>query len=322
MKKNFDQSDPKTANLSSCPDRSLQHFFSFFDESNQLAWKTCLREIYFADKNSENPFLIDNTCHQAKFSLSDETSIEIFDGYEAEAFLAEVLCGLKSPLIGETEVLGQFKIWWKNLPENSKFKMKFKKRIELILNLVKSIREKALCGQGSQSYGSILRKKIQTGETVDILGAGHLAQEILPWLSKKHKVRLWVRDPFKVLEKEFSKAASQILPFTSDSQLSQSIVVAAPLTHEELTRFLRMKRVSSLSQFQNYSIYDLRADSESFQHPVPAQFHMKLPDFASQYAVDKHEIEKCAKNAFGLIRIWKEQQENQIQVRPFGWDDL
>ena len=76
-----------------------------------LVWATCLRQIYFSDLHED-------------LNFKPQAGDEIYMGLEAETFLAEVLCGLKSPLIGETEVFGQFKIWWKALPEGNSFKQK------------------------------------------------------------------------------------------------------------------------------------------------------------------------------------------------------
>ena len=269
--------------------------------SSVLLWKTCLREIYFSD-------------------IHDETSIEIkpedevYLGLEAESFLAEVLCGLKSPLVGETEVFGQFKIWWKALPADSLFKQKFQSRIETLFALVKTVREKALCGHGSQSYGSLLRKNLVPDEAVDILGAGHLAQEILPWIKNKSAHRIWCRSPEKVKDQLDAEA---VLSFGSDHAISTVVVIAAPLKHEELNVWLRAKGFSA-----QHKIFDFRADSASFVPFIKPQVHLKLQDFSSKYDVHQYEIEKKAKAAVHLIQQWQQIQEAKVQVRPYGWDDL
>ncbi len=266
-----------------------------------LVWKTCLREIYFFDVH-ENLHV----------NLSSQD--EVYFGLDAESFLAEVLCGLKSPLVGETEVFGQFKIWWKTLPQDSQFKQKFQSRIENLFSLVKTVREKALCGHGSQSYGSLLRKNLVPGEAVDILGAGHLAQEILPWIKNKSSHRIWCRNPEKSQE-QF--ATDSVIPIDSHLLLSTVVVIAAPVSHQVLNRWLKEKGFSSY-----HKIFDFRSDSADFLPFIKPTLHLKLRDFSSKFDIHQNEIEKKSKAAVQLIRQWQQVQESKAQVRPYGWDDL
>lgn len=264
-------------------------------------WTTCLRQIIFCDGFSD---------HKLDLQKQDE----IYLGLDAESFLAEILCGLKSPLIGETEVFGQFKNWWKSLPEDNTFKRKFRCRIETLFALVKMVREKALCGHGSQSYGSLLRKYIQADQAVDILGGGHLVQEILPWIAKKASYRLWCRDPEKVKNRF---GTDQVLNFQTLKPLSPVVVVAAPLPHEELQQWLLQRDFSV-----QHKIFDLRADSDSFHFVEPPQVHLRLKDFSSEFDIHQEEIKKKAQAARKLIQQWRQGQEEKVQIRPYGWDDL
>ncbi len=265
-----------------------------------LVWKTCLRQLIFLDK------------HQNYKITSDKE--EIYIGLEAECFLAEVLCGLKSPLVGETEVFGQFKNWWKNVSAENHFKRKFKGRVETLYALTKTVREKALCGHGSQSYGSLLRKSLVENEAVDFIGAGHLVGEILPWVQNKTSYRIWCRDVEKVAQ-QFQDAS--ILGLSEKKLTGKVIVVAAPISHDELNHWLKERGFSA-----QHKIFDFRADSASFKPFVKPQVHLRLHDFSSEYDVHQNEIQMKAQEARYLIQQWKEIQESKMQVRPFGWDDL
>src|SRR5207253_8864098 len=71
---------------------------------NGLEWRTCLRRILFLNQ-------VDNRSLIAAVE-SDQLSpatLEIYRGFDAYRFLLEVICGLNSPLIGETAVMGQFR---------------------------------------------------------------------------------------------------------------------------------------------------------------------------------------------------------------------
>ena len=60
-------------------------------------FETCLRKIYFFDEDAE-----------IRTELL-EKKIKFYQGSEALQRLLEVLCGLHSRVLGETEIFGQFK---------------------------------------------------------------------------------------------------------------------------------------------------------------------------------------------------------------------
>src|SRR3979411_147858 len=69
---------------------------------NGLEWQTCLRRILFLNR-FENSALIEAA------EDSGWGSVEVCRGKNAYGFLLEVICGLNSPLLGETAVMGQFR---------------------------------------------------------------------------------------------------------------------------------------------------------------------------------------------------------------------
>lgn len=263
-----------------------------------LVWQTCRRQIFFLDGYE-----------QLKNPLCDDD--QLFSGPQAEAFLIEVLCGLKSSLLGETEVFGQFKSWWQALPECS-WKKKQSSQIQNIFNVVKHTRQEFLCGFGAQSYGSLLRKILPNSENLDIVGAGHLATEILPWLRGPRSVRIWCRDPQKV-RNNFPK--EEVLSLMSTEALHNNLVIAAPLGPEELSRFLIQRKFSG-------SLYDLRHNSEEWNYTAALRKRVTLNELTALSENHRRELEQRAEAARLFILSWQRQQETRIQVRPFGWEDL
>src|SRR5258708_3799695 len=71
---------------------------------NGLEWQTCLRRIQFLNR-LENSALIEAI---ERDELLPST-VEIHRGPDAYRFLWEVICGLTSPILGETAVMGQFR---------------------------------------------------------------------------------------------------------------------------------------------------------------------------------------------------------------------
>src|SRR5207253_4304308 len=121
--------------------------------------------------------------------------VEVVRGQDAYRFLLEEICGLNSPIVGETAVMGQFKEFLLNakFPKNSWGSFLRRLATNLMIDS-KRIRHEHLQGIGSQSYGSLVRQHVKGMPTVAVLGAGKLAREILPWLLGKTKVRVFYRN--------------------------------------------------------------------------------------------------------------------------------
>ncbi len=266
-----------------------------------LVWKTCRRQILFLSE---------------EFSAGENSpSGQIFSGADAEAFLAEVLCGLQSPLLGETEVFGQFKAWWKSLPEDLTWKRIHRQKIESLFSLVKSVREQVLCGSGSQSYGSLLRRYLPgDGQQVDLVGAGHLVQELIPWLQNKRSYRIWCRSPEKI---SFSHEAFAVVPMQASTELLPVVVIAAPLSHEELNQWLQERQFS-----KSHLLFDLRSNSTEFEPFLRPSKHFTLQDFSTLREETQSEQAELLNRSRVLIGRWSDEQKAKSQIRPYGWDDL
>lgn len=279
-----------------------------------LVWQTCRRRILFFD---EYTFL----------NYRPTTGEEIYRDIEAEEFLIEVLCGLKSPLVGETEVFGQFKLWWQSLEQisvdNQKFKLKYEARIQQIYSIVKKIREESLCGLGSQSYGSLLRKKIGELDSsnqelcIDFVGAGQLVEEMVPWVEKKWKFRIWCRNPDRLESTEIAQKADSIKKMTDTEDVSNLLVVAAPLSHEELNFWIKKR-----STGENLHVFDFRHDSMGYNGSDQFRQFLHLDHFTTEVEEKKQQIQFHIEEAKTKITNWKHNEMNRAQVRPFGWDDL
>ena len=280
------------------------------DVSKFHIWQTCRRQLFFFESHN---------FHLFKTRPSDE----VYEELDAEQFLIEVLCGLKSPLVGETEVFGQFKQWWTQLADVN-FKNKFAARVQHIYSTVKKIREESLCGLGSQSYGSLLRKKINELEAagekfgaIDFVGAGQLVDEIVPWVSKKWSYRIWSRNPEKVLGTDTGSKAQSVLHLAENVPLSSLLVVAAPLTHVELKPW-----ISQRSELHGLRVFDFRHDSMNFDHSGAFREYLHLDHFTTEVADQRQIINQKIDTAKSMISAWKAGELSRAQVRPFGWDDL
>ena len=68
-------------------------------------WRTCLREVVFLDDAPAPP--------------TADTHDQLLTEGQAYRLLLEILCGLQSPMTGETQVLGQFKAFLASLPKGA-----------------------------------------------------------------------------------------------------------------------------------------------------------------------------------------------------------
>src|SRR2546430_17223167 len=137
---------------------------------NGVEWRTCLRRILFLNSR-------DN--HDILETIETEgllpPTVEIFRGQQAYAFLLEVICGLNSPIVGETAVMGQFKEFLLNakFPKTSWGNFLRQLATNLMID-AKRVRARNLQGIGSQSYGSLVRQHVKGLPAVAVLGSGKL----------------------------------------------------------------------------------------------------------------------------------------------------
>lgn len=282
---------------------------SDLDVQNNLVWTTCRRQLVFC---------LDVTAETAAKLPSPEWTL--VEGFEAEAMLVEILCGLHSPVVAETEILGQFRDLIEKNKSHVWMKMWFP-RTQVWLSTVKEVREKHLCGTGSQSYGSYLRKALDGVSEVDIMGAGSFVKDLLPWLSQK-ETRLHVRDEAKV-RAEFPEC--EVLPMINYQNVSQALVIAAPLSHEAVEAWIQMHAKNG--EMKNALVFDFRRDSKDFQSqlrntPGAVQSWIDLDQMMAFFESQRAELELKVRAAKKAIENWKAQEFAKMQIRPFGWEDL
>jgi glutamyl-tRNA reductase len=125
--------------------------------ANSTAWRTCLREIHFLHN-------------------SEAVQTGTLTGADAYALLLEVVCGLRSPLIGETEVQAQFKQF---LASPTVAANPGLQRLgQRVLGDAKRIRYKHLQGFGAHSYGQLTARHL-VGDHLVVIGTGALACQVV-----------------------------------------------------------------------------------------------------------------------------------------------
>lgn len=282
---------------------------------NGLEWQTCLRRIQFLNR-FENSALVEAAENEARRS----GSVEVFRGRDAYGFLLEVICGLNSPLLGETAVMGQFREFSAHTRfPNTPWGWFLRQLTTNVLVDAKSVRHDHLQGIGSQSYGGLVRQHLKGMPTVAVLGAGKLAREILPWLIGKTSPRLFYRNwqHAQDLLKEYPEL--NLDQYSTDDAGWQreetGLVIAAPLKAAEVESWTRRQSITFSK------CLDLRGEAET--DPITLLIPViKLSELFDALRTERQRLEGRVEAARDEIKQLVFRQTHQAQFRPFGWEDL
>jgi glutamyl-tRNA reductase len=270
--------------------RIKPHVFEPTDHA--AVWSTCLRSLAFVSRPE---------------TLTPDFKDEFYGQHKAYQFLLEIICGLHSPILGETEVFGQFKNfaqeWIRYEPKRTALAQK-------LLGDAKDLRSRYLRNLGTQSYGSWIRRNLQAG-AIDVLGAGHLVQEILPYLEKQGSaVTLHVRDPKRVTFRQ--EGVQQLV---SGGLSGEILIIAAPMDNRDIEQCIGAR--------QPLQIFDLRDTSTSDPLSAGAGMELyRLHDIFSEIQHTKVRLLPLVAQVKQEIAELSEKLVSHALVRPQGWDDL
>jgi glutamyl-tRNA reductase len=257
-------------------------------------WRTCMRQVA----------LVDEAC-----AIPPDASA--WHNEAAYAHLLEVVCGLHSPIVGETEVLHQFKVFADGL---STHQPQWRELCARLLADARTIRSTHLIGLGSRSYGSAVRRHVRDCSRVAVIGTGVLAREIVPFLTRADRViDVWGRRAACSIAAPGLTYRPLGIPMATVAE-SAAIVVAAPVKAVAIADLAGRYRYPTL-------LVDLRAEGR--QDPAPplaptvtladvfAEFDVVARETASRVTAARVAIAQCA-TAFA----------GRAKLNPFGWDDL
>lgn len=257
----------------------------FLDTGVGPIWATCLREISFSSEEelSQMPRL-------------DVKGIEVHTGREAFSFLVQILCGLRSPVLGETEVMGQFKAYLTSLDERHPLK-RDPTTIPFLFNTVKEARTNFLSATGSLTYGQIVRRWLKEEASVTLWGFGSLGSEIYPWIKEKTSAVV-VRT---------NREATEGVPFVVEfTESTDAHVIAAPLEDALVSRLAK-----------DAVIVDLR------DRPLQGLSGLKnLGDLFREIREIRKEREEILPRCEDFLKKRVDEYMCRSQIRPFGWEDL
>lgn len=260
-------------------------------------WRTCLREIHFLPESEAD----------SDGALADA---------DAYALLLEVVCGLRSPIIGETEVQAQFKQFLATDAQADPGLVRLGQRV---LGDAKHIRHKFLQGFGAHSYGRLAAGYL-TGERLAVIGTGALAAQVIHAAPAEMRVDVWGRSSERVLP---TRPEGLTFSLLADARPdlgrpgATSLVVAAPVGSDDLDKVTSVYR-------------DLRAvvDVRSLDQQTPIHSEdgeltiVTLADILGRASQSEQGGAPRVRAARTEVRSLATQFASYEQLRPLGWDDV
>jgi glutamyl-tRNA reductase len=261
---------------------------------NTPVWRTCVRQVALVDDSAVIP-----------------PNAQAWHDEAAYAHLLEVVCGLHSPIVGETEVLHQFKVFTESL---SGAHAQWRELCGQLLADARAIRAAYLIGLGSRSYGSAVRRLVQSAPRVAVIGTGVLAQKLVPFLARAGRgIDLWGRRP----ECSITAAGLTYRVLTAprlDVEEPTAIVVAAPIAADAIAGLSSRYRERLL-------LIDLRAEGVADPPPPVAPIVTLADIFAEFEAVARENSDRVA-----AAKVDIAQRANafatRVKLNPSGWHDL
>lgn len=260
-----------------------------------FVWRTCLRQVLFLAPGSR---------YQPTHPFRD-----LLRGHGAHRFLVEIGAGLHSPLLGETEVFGQLRAF----RDAHRWDEAWEPLLDAVEEDVRKIRRRHLTDLGSQSYGSLARRRLTKGSPVVLVGAGRLAQDLLPWL-EGHPVTLVVRNPAK-REGWWTKASVTSLAEAADYGFAEKPhwLLAAPVENETLEKIWGDRELAS--------VLDFRGEQKFAEKPARAEHYSDLSQLFGELESVRGALAVKRAAILEEVAALSRQREVSVHHRPYGWED-
>lgn len=304
----------KLLNIPKASEASL-HLDSLYHDS-AFVMKTCQRTIVL---QTIKP-------HLNSSSPNNQMPFEYYEGKEAYLFLLETICGLKSKLLGESEIVAQFKEAFSLYIANEARSSVVLRVLEKLFKDAKEIRRDFLLEIGQQSYAGISRKIIQNqnNDHVLILGSGKLAFDVIKQLEKRYTISVSARNKEKILEIQnlFPQISINIVAWDNKLKFNDYPIIVNTIGVEQI--IFEEKFFKQRSELHQQPLFiDLGSPSiiQTSQNSHDGVF--RLEDvFNIGLDLDEAKTSKInnAKNA--ILEIVEKRIHTLGHNYPFSWEEL
>ncbi|MCO4794539.1 MAG: hypothetical protein KC493_12540 [Bacteriovoracaceae bacterium] len=274
--------------------------------------KTCQRQLIVGFNETPTQYI-------------DSHQYETFQGKEAYIFLLETICGLKSKMLAESEIVCQFKeaftFYLKKNDKNPYIIQVFEK----LFKDTKEIRTQYLNTVGQLSYAGLTKKFLldeAKKREVLIYGSGQLSYALCKVLNRDFKITLCARNTEKVrdLKEKFNIST---LPWEKRTEGVNSPFIVNTIGSENCILFTQNFLTSWQESNKNRRFIDLGSPSVlEIQDEKDTKILLldQLLNIAEKLSFEK---EKTVSQASVAIEEKTLHRFNSFNLNfPFGWEEL
>ncbi len=222
---------------------------------------------------------------------------QVYHGPNGYHYLLEVLCGLQSQMLGENEIVSQFKTALHQYLEQPVRYRCVIIMLEKLLKDAKEIRTNYLSHVGKSSYAAVAKKifgRQTLGKPVLIIGTGHLAQDLLQYFRKNHPLTLCARNKER-LDDWHQKAPFETIPWLDTKRVMEFPLILNTVGVPQYKMFNQdfLSSWEKLHQGDGNRCFIDFGSPSSIDMPSPMDHFYRLQDLFTHGAIlDSQKFEK------------------------------
>ena len=273
---------------------------------------TCNRtEFYFVGDQNISPKVFHEVMTILQNEEMNKESFYFLDGHDAIVHMCKVASGIDSQVLGEQEILGQFKNALKKAKEINLVNGKLLKLSNKVLEISKKARTKTNIGLNSLSVSGLAYKLVKNifeepkDQNILIVGAGSLAHSVMDNLYKNgiNKIKSVNRSVKTIkLDHDYEIISSSLDSLHYELELAD-IVIASSVTDLPLIGKGAVENALKIRRNKPILLIDLG---------VPRNIEDEIRNIEQAYLFSIDDIEKITQDNYGQRSIEAEKAMNII----------
>ncbi|MDD0853279.1 hypothetical protein HBN50_09225 [Halobacteriovorax sp. GB3] len=259
-------------------------------------------------------------------SALKETQYDVFNEEDAYLYLLETICGLKSKVLAENEVTGQFKDAYLEYLAHDQRNPLIMNVLEKLFKDAKEVRSQYLYAVGQQSYAGLSRQFLKSKKNsgrVLLVGSGKLTRDLIKLLDKNYELFVTARNEQKIKEllKEYPDKIIKTVSWLDYSAYETFELIVNTIGAETI--------LFNENFFKNWSgangevFVDLGSPSVLKTNFTQKQGLYRLPDVFAHANYLNEQKDLKVKNARAHIEKLVIKRKKSFSLNyPFGWEDL
>ncbi len=243
-----------------------------------------------------------------------------FNGDKAYTYLMEMICGLKSELLAESEITGQVKEAYREYMKKEDKDPIIVRILEKLFKDAKEIRTSYLIGIGQKTYGAITKKILarhvlqKDKADVLVLGTGKLAIQIVENLKKKYRLFITGRNSQKVhsicLEHDINS-----IPWNNLSAYASFAFVINTIGTDEVLGLENFWDIWHKKNPEDHLLIDLASPSPFKPRSKDLNFFVGLDKVFAEGAIREQEKNKKINEAYSAIEKIVMKRKNHLSLQ-------